>query len=307
MVVVDPDEILLVRVGHHSVRIDVVHVLVCRPALLIEGPRIGCLKEQHHVVEDWPQEGHAELHVLLQLLAPRPHRDVVVLDQQLVDLMALPGVLHVDARPAYAHDPRLLLLAELLDERQEGKVSAIARRLVLDVPLPVLILHNVYGELEGHHEGGVVGGDVGIAFQVLDEAQLLLGAILPHGGTSHLVEPEVCISTGVVIQEIVVVAYGSAILPIHALVIFDDHLRTRSCERPVVLLCFPPVLLHAIRIGNDDVLVLYLCLELNADGSWGFPDREDVLGRIQEVSPRRVPVPEARVVAHDTKHFTEAD
>ena len=41
--------------------------------LLIEGPRIGCLKEQHHVVEDWPQEGHAELHVLLQLLAPRPH------------------------------------------------------------------------------------------------------------------------------------------------------------------------------------------------------------------------------------------
>ena len=32
-----------------------------------------------------------------------------------------------------------------------------------------------------------------------------------------------------------------------------------------------------LRLGP--ALVLYLCLELNADGSWGFPDWEDVLPR----------------------------
>mmetsp|Transcript_29906 Transcript_29906/g.76087 ORF Transcript_29906/g.76087 Transcript_29906/m.76087 type:complete len:341 (+) Transcript_29906:1821-2843(+) len=289
------------RVGHHRVGVDVVHVLVSRPTLLVERPRVGGLEEQHDVVEDRPQEGHAELAVLLQLLAPWPHTDVVMREQQPVNLVTLLRAVHVDARPANANDPHLLLPPELLDERQEREVPAVGRGLVVYLPLAgARVLQQLDGQLEGDHEDGVVVADAHGAFQLLDERQLLVLVQSPDGGASHL-------HVGLVVMgAIVLLFFDCAVLPVQALVVLYDHFGAGGREGPVPSEVLPRVRRQStIGRANYDVLVLHLLVQRDRDRSRRVPDGEDVLAGRQREAIRRIPSANARVTADDPDYIAE--
>mmetsp|Transcript_52327 Transcript_52327/g.147326 ORF Transcript_52327/g.147326 Transcript_52327/m.147326 type:complete len:318 (+) Transcript_52327:2112-3065(+) len=114
MVVVDPDEIRLVSVGHNCVGIYIVDVLVRGPTLFIEGARVCSPEEEHDVVEDRPQIRGAKFYELVELLCGGEHRDAFVLLQLTLQLAPLPRVLHVNSWPADAHYVIVLLGLQLV-------------------------------------------------------------------------------------------------------------------------------------------------------------------------------------------------
>mmetsp|Transcript_41564 Transcript_41564/g.132229 ORF Transcript_41564/g.132229 Transcript_41564/m.132229 type:complete len:214 (+) Transcript_41564:2745-3386(+) len=192
----------------------------------------------------------------------------------------------MDPWPTNAHHPQVPLFPQLLQERQEGKIPAVVRGSPAHDPFAVLAPLQLQGQLEANHEDRVVGVDLNLALQLLNEGKLLLLAHLVHRGCPHLHGRHL----------VVVVCRLPRHLPIEALVVLYCHLRAGSYELPVPCVVLPRAEI-AIGVGYH-VLVLHLSVEVDADGVCGDPAGEDVLIRLEVESTRWFPGAEGRVTPH---------
>mmetsp|Transcript_85453 Transcript_85453/g.217851 ORF Transcript_85453/g.217851 Transcript_85453/m.217851 type:complete len:220 (-) Transcript_85453:380-1039(-) len=176
----NPDEVCLVGVRDDGVGIQVVDVLVRRPALLVECEWLGGLKEHHHVVEHGPQKGGAEADILLEVLLWRENGDVVVLREQSLDLRFFSKTVHMDSGPTDADNAFLGSLSKLTNQRQPSEVFAIAGCFVVELPATALTSNQLNRQRQSHHENCVVDANLEGALQVIHHRHLVLEHQLSH-------------------------------------------------------------------------------------------------------------------------------
>mmetsp|Transcript_117694 Transcript_117694/g.279427 ORF Transcript_117694/g.279427 Transcript_117694/m.279427 type:complete len:272 (-) Transcript_117694:6-821(-) len=213
--------------------------------------------------------------------------------EQALNLALVPVVVRSDPRPSDVHHLYLSPLFDLLQERQEGKVSAVRRRLLAQLPVPVAVLEDFHGELEGQHQDSVRCRDVRLTLKVSYPGELLLfvhqadiGRLGGLGGKAQR-----CLRF--LFAFLIVQADLFSERPI---VVFHGHLRAIRHEAADFVRLLP-VDLFAGCIAQD-VLVLHLGVQVYEDGVGGDENREDVLLRLQLYARGGHPLAQALVVPH---------
>ena len=119
MIVVHPETVRSVRAAHHDIRVQRVDALIGGPLIL--GERLWrAHQEEHHVVQNRPQQGMRELEKLGELLFRGENGDAVVLEEEVRDLAFFVLGIHENAWPAHAQDAETL--APQFGQRRERVV-----------------------------------------------------------------------------------------------------------------------------------------------------------------------------------------